>query len=159
MIRKHALPITAVLCAVSVIVMIAVLMYSEKSEEFSPPPFDTEAKEGMPEAPENSGYEEIDAKAFKFSAAGDLTVRDGMIDVWLTNSEENDVWMKVRVIDESGDMLGQSGLIRPGEYVKSVKLDRIPEETAAVTLKIMAYEPETYYSAGSVTLNTELKIK
>ena len=100
----------------------------------------------------------MDAKAFRFSAAGELEVQDGKTDVWLTNPAGNTVWLKVRILDENGDILGESGLIRPGEYVRSVELNSVAQQTAAVSLKIMAYEPETYYSVGSAVLNTTLKI-
>ena len=62
--------------------------------------------------------------------------------------------IKLRVLDAQGDTLGETGLIRPGEYVQSVALDALPEDGDAVTLKLMAYEPETYYSGGSVSLKT-----
>ena len=40
---------------------------------------------------------------------------------------------------------------RPGRAVH-----RGPAQTGPVTVKVMAYEPETYYSAGSVLLQTQL---
>ena len=63
-----------------------------------------------------------------------------------------------RILDEQDAVLGESGLIRPGEYVQAVKLDTVPRSTANVSLKIMAYEPETYYSAGSARLKTVLTV-
>ena len=66
------------------------------------------------------------------------------------------MWLKVRVLNSDGNILGESGLIRPGEYVQSVALQTIPSSGSAVALKIMAYEPETYYSAGTVTLTTPM---
>ncbi len=65
----------------------------------------------------------------------------------------------MRILDEHGDILGESGLIRPGEYVRSVKLDRVPKKSTVIALKIMAYEPDTYRSAGSAKLNTTMEIK
>lgn len=156
---KRILPIAAVLCAVSVIVMVIALTAGEKSDSFSPPPFETNAQSGTPNVPEDAGYGQIDAKEFLFSAAGELTVNDGSVDVWLTNPKENTVWLKVRILDESGNNLGESGLIKPDEYVRSVKLNTVPKSTENVSLKIMAYEPETYYSAGSAALNTVLTVQ
>lgn len=156
--KKGVLTVAAGLCAIAVIVMIIVLVSSGRKGSFSPPPFDPEAHTGVPNVPENAGYGEMDAKEFCFSAAGELAVQEGKTDVWLTNPEENTVWLKVRILDEKGNILGESGLVRPGEYVRSVKLDSLPKETVDVSLKIMAYEPETYYSAGSAVLNTTLKI-
>ena len=156
--KQKILPVAAGLCAIAVIFMIIALVSGGGQESFSPPPFDPAAQTGAPEVPESAGYGEMDAKAFRFSAAGELTVQDGKTDVWLTNPEENAVWLKVRILDENGNILGESGLIRPGEYVRSVELDTVPGTTVPVSLKIMAYEPETYYSAGSAALNTTLKI-
>ena len=156
--RKGVLPVTAGLCVLAVTVMMIALLSGGRQESFSPPPFDAAAQTGAPEVPEHAGYGEMDAKAFRFSAAGELEVQDGKTDVWLTNPAGNTVWLKVRILDENGDILGESGLIRPGEYVRSVELNSVPQQTTAVSLKIMAYEPETYYSAGSAVLNTTLKI-
>ena len=46
-------------------------------------------------------------------------------------------------------------MLRPGEYVRAVALSRSLQTGEPVKLKIMGYEPETYYSAGSVVLNTQ----
>lgn len=157
--NKKLLMITAALCAVSVVVMIFALTMGNRTESsFSPPPFDPAAQTGVPTVPQNAGYGEMDAKAFCFSAAGELMAENGAVEVWLTNSTENTVWLKVRILDKYGKTLGESGLTRPGEYVQTLKLDIIPKENTEVSLKIMAYEPDTYYSAGSVILNTVLKV-
>ena len=157
--NKKLLMIAAALCTVSVVVMIfALTMGNQTESSFSPPPFDSAAQTGVPAVPQNAGYGELDAKAFRFSAAGELTAENGAVEVWLTNPVENTVWLKVRILDKYGSKLGESGLIRPGEYVQTVKLDIIPKENTDISLKIMAYEPDTYYSAGSVMLNTVLKV-
>ena len=156
--KKSVLWIAAALCAVSVAVMLLALSRGGRQEPFSPPPFDPAAQTGTPQVPESAGYGELDAKAFRFSAAGELTVQDGSVDVWLTDPAENQVWLKVRILDEQDNILGESGLIRPGQYLRTVTLDTVPQQTAAVTLKVMAYEPETYYSAGAAALRTVLQI-
>ena len=156
--KKGVLPVVSVLCAVAVIAMILALRLGGRQEPYTPPSFDKTAQTGQPDVPKNAGYGEIDAKEFVFSAAGALTAENGKTDVFLTNSQKNTVLLKVRILDEKGNTLGESGLVRPGEYVRSVKLSTVPKSSAAVSLKIMAYEPDTYYSAGTVTLNTTLKI-
>ena len=62
--------------------------------------------------------------------------------------------MKLRVLDETGTVLAETGLIRPGEYLQRVEFSQTPSPGEKLQLKIMAYEPETYFSAGSVVLNT-----
>ena len=155
---KRMLPIAAGLCVLAVIGMAVALVFGGKTESYSPPPFDPAAQAGTPQLSQDVGYGEIDAKAFSFSVAGELTVESGKTDVWLTNPAKNTVWLKVRILDEQDAVLGESGLIRPGEYVQAVKLDTVPRSTANVSLKIMAYEPETYYSAGSARLKTVLTV-
>ena len=66
------------------------------------------------------------------------------------------MWLKVRVLDEKGNTLGETGLVRPGEYVQSVELDTVPKTGTPIVLKIMAYQPDTYYSEGAVSLNTTI---
>lgn len=150
--------LAAALCVVSIGIMIyALAATGTKTEEFVPPPFDSSAQSGTPEVPEDLGWSEIDAQAYKFSICGAISPMNGKADVWLTNPKENEVWLKARVLDMDGKTLGETGLIRPGEYVRSVHLDTMPETGDNVQLKIMAYEPDTYYSAGTVSLNTTVK--
>ena len=76
------------------------------------------------------------------------------MDLYFTNDDGNGVWLKLRIFDGEGNIIAETGIIKPNEYVKTVTFDTVPEKGSAVKLKIMAYEPDTYYSAGAVTLNT-----
>lgn len=155
--NKRPITILAVLCAAALAVMTAALLYTGRAPQFTPPPFDAAAQTGTPAVPEGIGYGELDASAFRFSTAGVLTVRDGGAELWLTNPAGSSVWLKARILDGSGAVLGETGLLRPGEYVRAAALNTVPAQTVPVTVKIMAYEPETYYSAGSVLLQTQLR--
>lgn len=157
--QKKLLLATAV-CAAALAVMIAVLVFGGKTEQtdFTPPSFDPSAVQGVPDVPDGLGYGELDAKAFKASVCGAVILNGDTADVWLTNPEENTVWLKLRVSDAQGNTLGETGLIKPGEYVQSVAFSTPPEDGGAVTLKLMAYEPETYYSGGSISLKTTVTL-
>lgn len=154
--EKVTLLAAALLCMLALAVMTAVLLAgkTQRSAEFTPPPFDAAAVSGTPDVPEALGWSELNAQEFKFSVCGVIIPEDGQADVWLANPETNEVWLKLRVLDAEGHQLGETGLIRPGEYVQSVALDEMPESGAAIVLKMMAYEPETYHSAGAAALNT-----
>ena len=155
--RNIPIIITSILCAVSLVAMIAALVFTQKDQEpktFVPPPFDEQAMQGVPEVLSELGWSELDAQIYKASVCGVVAVTDGKADVWFTNPESNTVWLKLRVLDVDGNILGETGLIRPGEYVRSVSFETIPKPGDAIGLKLMAYEPETYYSAGSAILNT-----
>lgn len=56
------------------------------------------------------------------------------------------VWIKVRVLDQDGRILGESALTKQEQYVNSVTLKQPITKTQKVVLKIMAYEPDTYMS-------------
>lgn len=158
--KKWILPVLTVVCLAAVTGMIIALVTGGnhiKQAEFTPPPFDAAAQTGVPVVPDSLGFGEIDAKAYKFSVCGAVQLKNGQADIYFTNPEGNTVWLKLRVLDESGNALGETGLIRPGEYVKSVTIDASTVNDAAIRLKVMAYEPDTYYSAGSVTLKTTIK--
>ena len=156
--RKTTIWILAALCAAALAAMVLLLVRAQRPADFVPPPFDSAAQDGTPAVPDTAGYGTLDAQVFRFAAAGALTVRGGAVDVWLTNPAENPVWLKCRLLDADGAVLGESGLLRPGQYVQSVALDTVPAQSGPVVLKIMAYEPDTYYSAGSVQLQTQLTI-
>ena len=130
----------------------------QEPPKFVPPPFDPGAVVGTPDLPnaEELGYSELDAKGvYQFAICGAIYVVDGKADVWLTNPEKNNVWLKVRVYDKNtGAILGETGLIKPGEYVQTLTFTTAPERGTAISLRIMSYEPETYYSRGEVSLNT-----
>ena len=127
----------------------------EQTPEFVPPPFDPAAVVGIPEVPDGLGYGELDARgAYKFSVCGMVKVVDGKADIWFTSSEDNDVWLKLRIQDKNGNILGETGLIKPGEYVQTVTFIDPPAPGTEIVLRVMGYEPDTYYSAGEAKLNT-----
>ena len=158
--QKPVLPILAVLCFLCLAGMCAALFYTTApaaQSEFVPPSFDASAVSGTPDVQDGLGWQELDAQAFRVGVCGAVVLEGSQADVWLTNPEGNNVWLKLRILDEDGDVLGETGLIRPGEYVQSVTFDTVPAPGTAISMKLMAYEPETYHSAGAVTLNTTIQ--
>lgn len=147
------LPLAAVICVLSLVLMVFALTRQDTQTvmgEFTPPPFDSTAVVGTPTVPDNLGWQELDAQVYKVGICGKFISKGNTADVWLTNLESNTVWMKVRVLDEKGNTLGETGIIKPGEYVQSVTLDTVPKTEKPIVLKIMAYQPDTYYSEGAV---------
>ena len=158
--RKNRLLIGAfVLCVIALFSMILALTIGKREiqAEFTPPSFDSNACVGTPKIPEDLGWSELDAHMFKLSICGTIQPTGNDVDIWMLNPEENHVLLKRRILDTEGRILGESGLIKPGEYLKSVHLDIVPQEGTNIVLKIMAYEPETYYSAGAVSMNTVIR--
>jgi len=156
--QNTGLLIAACACVVALIAMIVALSSQPRTEQaaFTPPHFEETAQQGIPEVPGDLGWSELDANAYKVSICGVVSVNGNTADIWLTNPESNTVWMKLRVLDAQGNTLGETGIIKPGEYVRSITFDAVPDPGDAVTLKIMAYQPDTYYSEGAVSLNTTI---
>lgn len=157
---KNLLWALCLLCFLSVTVMaVTVIKTSNNEKSFVPPVFDPDVIKGIPDVPEELGYSSLEVEeGFKVYVCGNLTATDVSVDVYFTSPESNTVWLLLRITDEKGTILGETGVVRPGEYVKALKLNEKAEGEGNVKLKIIAYSPETYTSMGTVTLNTNLKI-
>ena len=156
--NKRIILYVGIVCVLSVVLMIVALTFDGgmKAGEFTPPAFDSSAQGGVPNVPKELGYSQVDTSAYAFSMCGKLLNQNGSVAVYLTNPADSDVWLKLRIYDTNGKMIAESGLICQGEFVMSVAL--LDENYAGdATIKIMAYEPETYYSAGAVALNTQIE--
>ena len=152
--------VLAAVFAVALIIMIVALAVPKEAErgEFVPPAFDSSAVTGIPEVPEGLGYSAPfqEGMAYRFAVCGNVLMDGKQALVYFTNPAENDTWTKLRVYDENGNILGETGLLKPGEYVQYVELDKELASGTPIKLKIMGYEPDTYLSAGSVVLNTQI---
>lgn len=156
--KSYTLPVLTTVFAVLLIVM-TVALFIPKTAEFTPPEFETDAVSGVPAVEESLGYTELyrDGMAYRVSVCGVPEADGNELTVYFTNSAENETYLKLRVLDENGNILGETGLLKPNEYVKSVTLDKPIAEGTNIKLKIMGYEPETYESTGSVSLNVQCK--
>ena len=153
--KDRLLPVLTALCMLSLVVVAAALWQSGADAAFAPPPFEPMARTGTPAVPEEAEYRELDAGMFRVGLCGKVRVREGMAEVGFANPAANSVWLRLRILDEEGNILGQTGLLRPGEYVDGMPVGEIPAGMPVV-LKVMAYEPETYHSAGAVALHTRI---
>ena len=159
--------ICAILAAVVALITVCAIALTPKKAPFVPPEFDAGAAEGAPDIsdPETDtyrvDYQKIYRDGMTFSAfiCGEVNISDGKADVYFTNPEENTLWMKLRVFDEQGNVIAETGIIKPYEYLKTITFDTIPENGTKITMKIMTYEPETYYSGGAVSLATTAIVK
>lgn len=159
--KNMIIPILSILCVLSVIVMAVVILAPPKNNaEFVPPDFEGEAVKGIPEPPQELGWSELyqDGMNYRVGICGNVIVSGDAADIYFSNSKDNKVWLKLRVLDENNSIIGETGLLKPNEYVRSVRLATGVQDGQKVKLKIMAYEPETYYSEGSIVLNTNIKI-
>ena len=123
---------------------------------FTHPDFEVSAMEGKPV---------LDEEMFGYSA---LEITDGYtiylcgvpgnngqdIDMYLTNPKGNNVWFMAEIADSKGNVLGKSGVLKQNEYVKTIKLDKVlPDRETPVSVNIIAFEPKSWQSKGTITLN------
>ena len=120
--------------------------------DFEAPPFDEGAVLGIPkEASARLDYRSIDVEGiYSFSICGAPSFAEGSLVPYFASNRDNEVWLLLKVYDEDGTELGKSGLIRPGECIKSVALSRAPSGKT-VKVKILSYEIGTYYSRGTAS--------
>lgn len=153
---------TAVFVLVPILILsacFAVFSVSEykktKDNPFTAPEFESEAVSGAPGVDIKS-LSRIYKDGMGFSAlvCGEIRAENGRADVYFTNEADNNVYLRLKITDSDSNVLAETGLIKPGEYVKSVSFDKSPYSGQTIKIKIMAYEPDTFYSAGAVTLNT-----
>lgn len=159
---EFAVALMMLVCIVAVIVaIIAVLTPNTEKGEFVPPPFDANVQSGIPDVPEDLLYGELPVSKeipFRVSICKNVKIQGSQAFVYFTNAEDNEVWMKLRFMDENGNTLSDTGIIKPGEYLSSVEFSSLPDgETGRMIIKIMTYEPETYISAGSINVEVDFK--
>ena len=82
---------------------------------------------------------------------------DGKLPIWFTSKHTNTVWVKLRVLDENGDVLGETGILKPGEYVEYLQLKE-GTHSCSVTVQIMGYDENTNSPIGNVSLANTLVV-
>lgn len=153
--KKLIIWITAAVAAVAVMAVTVSVKMAQKPE-FIPPEFEPNAKNGVPTVSEDFAYAEAAVGEYKVFSCAKIIAENGKAKVFFTNDESNDVWVKIRIVDANGEIIGESGLLNPGEYVEEVLLTYTPEKGTTVRVKVMLYEPHTYQSEGAVYLEAEI---
>ncbi len=158
--QKRLILMLAGVCLAMLIAMCIILAVTHKEPTpppFVPPEFDTSAVTGTPEVPDGLGWSEVykTGMSFRASVCGEVRIdQEGRAKIYFTNPAENTLWLKLRVMGADGKVLGETGLIKPGEYLPEITFEKLPENGEKITLRMMSYQPETYYSGGSVNLTT-----
>lgn len=162
-----------ILCGIATIllVMLAILgivtiKYTNKSSNtetsiyiapFVAPDFDANAVEGIPKNIDEPSYQDMKMEDFSFKIFGEPKIENDELVLYLTNLEENPSWMKVRIYDENGNVLGESGIVRNGEYLRNVHINSAMTTGQTVVARMFFYEPETYMSMGAFNLKLVCK--
>jgi hypothetical protein len=165
---KKEICILSVLAALIVAAVIAAFSIRGNREpervagEFTPPPFAENASGGAPSPDEVAGlhYGEFAlSDQISLSMVSTLTVdENGDVEIWMTAPATNDGWVMVRLMDQQGRVLAESGLLKANQFIRTLHLDIVPQSSGIVLAKILTYEPGTYYSMGSATAQVMLNV-
>jgi hypothetical protein len=156
---KKEITLLGVLAALAAALLIVLLTREDEIivNDFVPPAFDSAAVSGLPVGVDTSIYGTlILADGIAVSLYSAPTVTDGTAQVYFASPASNTAWVRLRLLDAQGVLLGETGLLRPGEYVESLILQTMPK-SGQVTAKILTYQPDTYYSMGSATAQLQLR--
>lgn len=157
--EKRFWTLLGTLTVLSLILLVSVSCYVYKREHhFVQPAFEAEAEWGEPHPEEALVSVEVE-EGFSARLKGELELKEETTEIWLTSPEENKVWMKLRIYDENEKLLGESGILKPGQYVRSISFRKEPKQSQPVVLKLMGYTPETWHSAGAAVFHTVLKVE
>lgn len=141
-----------------VLIAVAVAPIRPVRGDFTPPEFDGAAIVGAPDASLASQYGKMTvSEGFEFCMSASPTLTGNDLALYFASPETNTVWMLLRVYDESGNLLGESGLVRPGEYLPSLTLTAVPTGET-VRASVLSYEADTYYSMGSANAMLQLQV-
>lgn len=151
--------ITIVLSTILIIlisIIIFLLININNKKQFKKPEFANAATS----IPEKLEYKE---KAIKVSEGYSLYIdpipkldQNANLSINLVSLEENKIWIKVRILNAKEEIIGETGLIKPGEYLEKVQINQQLSKNDQITYKIMGYEKDTYRSAGTISLNTRI---
>lgn len=129
-------------------------------EPFVPPAFEAEAQQGVP-APEDSlQYGSVSAPTgFSIGLCGTMyQQQDGSLVLYLTNPEANSTNIRCEIKNEAGELLYECGVLRPGEYMERLlPVTEIPNEAMKIRLFVYGYEPDSWYSCGTIELENTLQ--
>ena len=133
------------------------LMNYNSKKAFKKPEFDSSAVSGIPDVEDEIYYKPLDAdNLYSISLYTKPLIDNKNLIIYLTSSKENNNYVKVRILKKE-KIIGESGLIKPGEYIKSIKLNSSLKKGDKITIKIMGYETETYYSYGVITVDSDVR--
>lgn len=144
---------TIMLAIIITIVCIASIIIASNITIYDKPKIDAKAKQGTPQVEEQYEYSSLDINdGYSVALCGKPKLENNQLDIYITNQENNDIGLKAQVLDEEENVLGETGLLHPNQYVQSVKLKETIQKGSNIKIKIMEYEMDTYHSKGSVTL-------
>lgn len=127
-----------------------------KPAAFHHPAFEREAVSGTPTVDAGKfGYTPLQVEEGYTVLLCAVPANDGQnIQLNLTNPADNTVWLRAEVLNQDGERLEETGVLKQGQYLQTLHLSQpLQERETPVSVHIIAYEPDRWTSRGNVTLN------
>ncbi|MCH5347838.1 MAG: hypothetical protein J1E40_00815 [Oscillospiraceae bacterium] len=161
--QKRILIVLGVLLGLAIIaIIIAAMNRPVQRAEFTPPPMEENAVAGVPEdVNEMMMYTKAPVtEDFTIALCGVPTITyDGQMRVYFTNDETNEFMIRAIILAADGKtQLGESGLLKPGEYVEYIHIDQVPKYGEELVLRVQSFEEKTYFSRGAFNMNIKVFI-
>ena len=158
--QKTILTVVGILLAVAIVATVIVYFVTRNESDFTPPDFDVAAKKGYPTVTDPAAqFQKVTASEnFAFSMCLCPTYENGAARICFASEITNQAYLLIRLYDADGELIGQSGLVKPGQYVESVAISLVPTKDMDISAKIFSYEPNTYYSMGTVSGELNLRV-
>ena len=125
-----------------------------KEEQFVKPTFDKNMVMGTPTGLDSTwNYSKLTIQEGKtITLCATPVIKENALQLYLTSDADNDFWLRVRVLNQSKRIIGESGLLDSGSYIKEIPLKKKIKAGKKITLYLMMYEKDTYQSAGAAAL-------
>lgn len=154
--RIIAITIIFVLLILSAILFLCTMFHT-----YEPPKIASEQIEGIPKPDEGFLYDNIQSEfGYTFGIAVNLYQQeDGSVYIYLFNPENSSLYMNCEIIDsDTGEVLYKSNVVESGHYIEKIeKNSKVKNMVYNVEVKVHAYEMETWYSAGTTTMEMILQ--
>ena len=154
--NKKNIIILSIVLVILILFIIFLMITIEKKTNFHAPNFELNTTEKIPEIIdyESSIIDVSDGYSFYIEGVPHIEKENLIIN--FISPKDNNIWIKIRILDEKDNIIGESGLIKPGEYLKQIKLKKKLSKKSNITYMIIGYEKDTYMSAGTIKLNTKV---
>ena len=142
--------------AIAVILLLLSINYYKDKSSYTKPDFDSKAITGVPSLTEEDDYKELSPEGlYNIYLSSTPNLISNKLYLYFTNDESNNVYLKVKIYKEN-KLVGESGLVKPGEYIKYINVKNITKNDEII-IKVLSYNKDSYYSEGTLELNMEIK--
>lgn len=154
----------SLLLALGILLMAAILAMTYRvfmfETPFVPPEYEANARQGLPAPKDSLGFGSVTAPTgFSVGLCGTMyQQQDGSLMIYLTNPETNDVNIRCEIKNKDGTLLYESGVLTPNKFIERLyPVTKFKNEAMEIQVLIYGYEPDTWYSKGTIILENVLQ--